>query len=66
MNKGADPLLHAGFDPYDLRWTLRDIAARRTWLINKEHQAKLIELGLVAMRGNAPYLTEAGQEAAWD
>jgi hypothetical protein len=65
MTKGPDPLLQSGFDPFDLRWTLRDIAARRSWMINKEHLAQLIELGLVAMREDVPYLTAAGQNSAW-
>jgi hypothetical protein len=34
-------------------------------MINKDHLAKLIELGLVAMRGDAPYLTTIGQNVAW-
>lgn len=39
---GVDPLAQFGLDAIDLRWTLRDVAARRTWLINKEHLPKLI------------------------
>jgi hypothetical protein len=66
MNDEVDPLAQFGLDAIDLRWTLRDIAARRSWMINKEHLAKLIELGLVAMRGEVPYLTPAGQNAVWD
>ena len=65
MNKEADPLAQFGLEAIDLKWTLRDIAARRTLMINKDHLAKLIELGLVATRGDAPYLTPAGQNAAW-
>ena len=66
MNNEADPLTQSGLDAIDLRWTLRDIAAKRSWFINKDHLAKLIELGLVAMRGDVPYLTVTGQDAAWD
>lgn len=66
MSNEADPLAHLGLDAVDLRWTLRDIAARRSWMINKDHLAKLIELGLVAMREDVPYLTEAGQSVVWD
>jgi hypothetical protein len=51
-------------DAIDLRWTLKDIAAKRT-LINKQHLAQLIDLGLVEMREDVPYLTIAGQNAAW-
>jgi hypothetical protein len=61
----TDPLAQFGLDAIDLRWTLRDIAARRTWLIKKEHMEKLIDLGLVAKRGESPYLTTAGQDTAW-
>ena len=65
MNNEADPLAHFGLEAIDLRWTLRDIAGRRP-SINKDHLVKLIELGLVAMRGDVPYLTTAGQNAIWD
>lgn len=65
MSNEADPLAQFGIDAVDLRWTLRDIAGRRSSMINKDHLAKLIELGLVAMRGDAPYLTAIGQISAW-
>lgn len=65
MNNEADPLAQFGLEAVDFKWALRDIAARRTLTINKDDLAKLIELGLVAMRGDAPYLTRAGQNAAW-
>ena len=65
MNNEADPLAQFGLDAIDLRWTLRDIAARRSWFINKDHLAKLIELSLIDMPGDAPYLTLAGQNAVW-
>jgi hypothetical protein len=60
-----DPLAQFGLDAIDLRWTLKDIASKRTLVINKEHLPKLIELGLVEMREITPYLTTAGQIAAW-
>jgi hypothetical protein len=60
-----DPLAKFGLDAIDLRWTLKDIDSKRTWLINKDHLPKLIELGLVDMRKDTPYLTTAGQIAAW-
>ena len=63
MQDEPDPLAQFGLEAIDLRWTLRDIAARRTWLINKEHLAKLIEIGLVARRGDLLYLTITGQDA---
>ena len=60
-----DPLAQFGLDAIDLRWTLKDIDSKRTWLINKDHLPKLIELGLVEMREGTPCLTTAGQSAAW-
>jgi hypothetical protein len=66
MNNEVDPLAQFGLDAIDLRWTMRDIAARRSWMINKEHLAKLIELGLVEMRGDVPYLTPGAQNAMWN
>ena len=65
MENETDPLARFGLDAIDLRWTLKDIAAKRTWIINKEHLAQLIDLGLVEMRDDAPFLTAAGQNAAW-
>jgi hypothetical protein len=66
MENETDPLARFGIDPIDLRWTLKDIAANRTWIINKEHLAQLIDLGPVEMRDDAPFLTAAGQNAAWE
>jgi hypothetical protein len=60
-----DPLAQFGLDAIDLRWTLKDIGSHRSWLINKAHLPKLIELGLVETREGTPYLTTAGQIAAW-
>jgi hypothetical protein len=60
-----DPLAQFGLDAIDLRWTLKDIASCRTWLINKDHLPKLIELGLVEMREDVHCLTESGRAAAW-
>ncbi len=65
MGNDPDPLAHFGLDAIDLRWTLKDIAAKRAPMIDKQHLAKLIELGLVEMREDTPYLTIAGQNAAW-
>ncbi|MGH6714075.1 MAG: hypothetical protein ACREEK_34610 [Bradyrhizobium sp.] len=66
MNDDMDPLAQFGLDAIDLRWTLKDIAARRSWMINKEHLEKLVEIGLVEMREDAPYLTIAGQNTVWE
>jgi hypothetical protein len=60
-----DPLAQFGLDAIDLRWTLKDIASKRTWLINKDHLPRLIGLGLVEMREDIPFLTSEGQTAAW-
>jgi hypothetical protein len=49
----------------DLRWTLRDIRAKR-WIlfpINPSHLEKLIAMGLVEMQDNDPALTNAGLQA---
>jgi len=61
-----DPLAQFGLDAIDLRWTLRDIASNRSWIINKDHLPKLVELGLVEMRDSGPYLTIAGEKVAWE
>jgi hypothetical protein len=61
-----DPLAQYGLDAIDLRWTMKGIAAKRTSMINQEHVAKLIELGLVEMREGFPYLTIAGQNTVWE
>jgi hypothetical protein len=61
----ADPLRQFGIDAIDLRWTLKDIAAKRAWMINKQHLEQLIELGLVEMREDVPYLTIPGQNTVW-
>jgi hypothetical protein len=66
MNNEADPLAQFGWDAVDLRWTLKDIAAKRSWMINKDHLAKLIELGLVEMREDVSYLTIPGENTVWD
>jgi hypothetical protein len=46
----------------DLRWTLRDIKAKRWVLspINPSHLEKLVVLRLVEMRNDLPALTDAG------
>ena len=49
----------------DLRWTLRDIKAKRWKLspINPSHLEKLEAMGLVEMRDDEPVVTNAGLEA---
>jgi hypothetical protein len=66
LENDEDPLAQFGLDAMDLRWTLKDIAAKRSWIINEAHVSKLIELGLVEMRDGKPFLTIAGQNTAWD
>ena len=41
MENEPDALAPFGLDAIDLRWTLKDIAAQRTLLINKQHVAQL-------------------------
>ena len=65
MENDLDLLAQFGSNAIDLRWTLRDIASKRAWIINKDHLTRLIDLGLAEMREGVPYLTVAGQNAAW-
>jgi hypothetical protein len=46
----------------DLRWTLRDIRARRWKLspLNPSHVEKLKSMNLIEMHGDEPALTKAG------
>ena len=67
MENAADPLARFGLDAIDLRWTMKDIAAKRWHMpLNETHLAQLIELGLVEIRDERPVLTIAGQNAVWD
>jgi hypothetical protein len=66
MENSEDPLAQFGLDAIDLRWTLKDIAAKRSWIINEAHVSKLIELGLVEMRDGKPFLTIPGQNTTWE
>lgn len=61
-----DPLARFGLDAIDLRWTMKDIAGKRWWILNHAHVAQLIDLGLVEMRDDRPVLTVAGQNAVWE
>jgi len=62
MNAEHDPLAKFGIDAIDLRWTLKDIDAKRKWMINQAHLAQLMELDLVEIRDDVP-LTVAGRSA---
>jgi hypothetical protein len=66
VNDQPDTLAQFGLEAIDLRWTLKDIASKRKWMINEAHLAKLIELGLVEMREGVPYVTVAGQNTMWE
>jgi len=58
-------MLGACLDAIDLRWTLKDIASERFSMINKQHLAQLIDMGLVEMHEDVPHLTVAGQNTVW-
>jgi hypothetical protein len=62
-----DPLAQFGLEAIDLRWTLKDIMAKRWTIvpINQEHVQRLIGLGLVEMRDDKPFMTIRGQDVAW-
>ncbi len=62
-----DPLSQFGLEAIDLRWTLKDIIAKRWKLtpINQDHLRRLIDLGLVEMRDDQPFVTVKGQDLAW-
>ena len=63
LEKQTDPLAQFGRDAIDLRWTLKDIAAERSLMVNKQHLAQLIELGLVdAGRCPAPHHCRAERD----
>ncbi len=66
MQHDEDPLAQLGLDAIDLRWTMKDIAGKRWNMINQEHVAKLIDLGLVEIRDDKPVLTIAGQDTVWE
>jgi hypothetical protein len=66
MTDPMSPFLHLSLErAIALRWTLRDIKARRLQLSPEgDSDLKvLIELGLVEMRDQVPVLTKAGQDA---
>ena len=65
MENETDPLAQFGLDAIDLRWTLKDIAGKRSLMVNKQHLVQLTELGLVEMREDVPHLTIAGQNTTW-
>lgn len=66
MSDEADPLAQFGLDAIDLRWTMKDIAGKRWWIVNQAHVEKLIDLGLVEMKDDRPALTIPGQNTVWE
>ena len=66
MEDDEDPLARFGLDAIELRWTMKDIAGKRWWILNEAHVPQLIELGLVEMRDDRPFLTVAGQNTVWE
>jgi hypothetical protein len=63
---GVDPFADLDLQQaIDLRWTLRDIKAKRWVLspINPSHLETLIAMGLVEMRNDDPVLTNSGVDA---
>ena len=66
MSNEADPLARFGLEAIDLRWTMKDIAAKRWLMLNQEHVERLIDLGLVEMRDDRPVLTIAGENTVWE
>ena len=42
LENETDPLAQFGLDAIDLRWTLKDIAAERSLMVNKQHLPQLI------------------------
>ena len=61
----VDPLAQFGLEAIELRWTMKDIASKRWWILNQAHVAQLVDLGLVEIRDQHPVLTIAGQDQVW-
>jgi len=66
MQNDQVPLAQFGLDAIDLRWTMKDVAAKRWTMLNQDHVARLIDLGLVEMRDDRPILTTSGQNIVWE
>jgi hypothetical protein len=65
MTDNKNPFADLGLEQaIGLRWTLRDIAARRWVLspINPAHLETLIAMDLVEMRDNVPVLKQSGRD----
>jgi len=66
MQNDQVPLAQFGLDAIDLRWTMKDVAAKRWTMLNQDHVARLIDLGLVEMRDDRRILTTSGQNIVWE
>ena len=66
MTASPPPFAHLGLErAIALRWTLRDIKAKRLKLspASPVDLAALTELGLIELRDNGPVLPQAGHDA---
>jgi len=66
MSDHPTPFAHLSLErAISLRWTLRDIKAKRLKLspVSASDLATLTELGLIEMRDDVPVLTQAGHDA---
>ena len=45
---------------------MKDITGKRWLIVNQAHVSQLIELDLVEMRDDRPFLTVAGQNTVWE
>ena len=66
MTDNQTPFAHLSLErAIALRWTLRDIKAKRLKLspVSESDLTTLIDLGLIEMRDDAPVLTPAGHAA---
>ncbi len=65
MTDNPTPFAHLGLErAIALRWTLRDIKAKRLKLspVSASDLSTLTELGLIEMRDEVPVLTQAGHD----
>ena len=58
----TDPLAQFGIGCNRSQVDIKDIAAKRSWMINKDHLAKLIDLGLVELREDI----DDGSRTVWE
>jgi len=66
MTNNQNPFAHLGLErAISLRWTLRDIKAKRLKLspVSESDLSILTDLGLIEMREDVPVLTPAGHDA---